>query len=93
MSAPSRTAIVDHAALRRELARVARQGYALVDQELEDGLRALAAPIRDSRDQVVAAVNVAVHASRWPVDAVRRELLPRLLETAAAIERDVRAAV
>jgi IclR family pca regulon transcriptional regulator len=85
--------IVDHAALRRELARVARQGYALVDQELEDGLRALAAPIRDSRDQVVAAVNVAVHASRWPVDAVRRELLPRLLETAAAIERDVRAAV
>jgi len=85
--------IVDHHALRAELDRVARRGYALVDQELEDGLRALAAPIRDSRDQVVAAVNVAVHTSRWPVDAVRRELLPRLLETASAIEADVRAAI
>jgi len=85
--------IVDHQALRAELDRVARRGYALVDQELEDGLRAVAVPIRDSRDQVVAAVNVAVHASRWPVDAVRRELRPRLLETASAIEGDVRAAV
>jgi IclR family pca regulon transcriptional regulator len=85
--------IVDPVALRAELGRVAAQGYALVDQELEDGLRALAAPIRDSNDQVVAAVNVAVHASRWSVDAIRHELLPRLLETAAAIEGDVRAAV
>src|SRR4029077_9491198 len=59
--------IVDPRALRAELDRVARQGYALVDQELQDGLRAPAARIRDSNDQVVAAVNVAVHASRWSV--------------------------
>jgi len=36
-------------------------------------------------------VNVAVHTSRWPLDRMRRELLPRLRELAAAVERDVRA--
>ena len=56
------------------------QGYALVDQELEEGLRALAAPIRDSHGRVIAAVNVAVHASRWTVDAIEQELLPKLLD-------------
>jgi IclR family pca regulon transcriptional regulator len=78
--------------LRSELERVRRRGFALVDQELEGGLRALAAPIRDGRGGVVAAVNVAVHADRWTLGAMRKELLPRLLDTAAAIQADVRAA-
>jgi IclR family pca regulon transcriptional regulator len=84
--------ITTRSAARAELDRVRRQGYALVDQEFEDGLRALAAPIRDGNDRVIAAVNLAVHASRWSIEAIRKELLPRLLETAQAIERDVRAA-
>jgi IclR family transcriptional regulator, pca regulon regulatory protein len=70
---------------------VRRQGWALVDQELEEGLRAVAAPIRDAAGRVVAAVNLAVHARRWSLAAIGEQLLPRLLETAAAIERDVRA--
>ena len=81
--------IVDPAKLRRELARVRRQGWALVDQELEEGLRALAAPIRDPDGTVVAAVNVAVHTSRWSVEAIRKNILPRLLGAAGAIERRV----
>ena len=84
--------ITKRTAFRDELARVGEQGYALVDQELEDGLRALAVPIRDDQDRVIASVNVAVHTSRWSIDRIRRELLPRLLELAAAVERDVRAA-
>jgi IclR family pca regulon transcriptional regulator len=83
--------ITKRAAFAAELARVGEQGYALVDQELEDGLRALAVPIRDGHDRVLAAVNVAVHASRWPIDRIRGELLPRLRTLAAAVERDVRA--
>lgn len=75
--------------LRRELDRVRRQGWALVDQELEDGLRALAAPIRSSQGQTVAAINISTHASRRTLEAIRRDLLPPLLETAARIERDV----
>src|SRR6185503_4271568 len=83
--------ITKRTAFRAELARVGEQGYALVDQELEDGLRALAVPIRDDQDRVIASVNVAVHTSRWSIDRIRRELLPRLLELAAAVERDVKA--
>jgi IclR family pca regulon transcriptional regulator len=84
----SRTIAVD-AALRRELDRVRRQGWALVDQELEDGLRALAAPIKGPHGQVLAAINVSTQASRRTLEAIRRDLLPPLLETAAMIERDL----
>jgi IclR family transcriptional regulator, pca regulon regulatory protein len=79
------------AALGEELARVRRQGWALVDQELEVGLRSVAAPIRDANRRAVAAVNVAAHASRTTLEQVRRGLLPPLLETAALIERDLAA--
>jgi IclR family pca regulon transcriptional regulator len=82
--------IASAGALRAELARVRRQGWALVDQELEEGLRSIAAPIRDRGDRVVAAVNVSAHASRASRDAVRRDLLPPLLDTARGIESDLR---
>lgn len=77
-------------ALRAELRRVRRQGYAVVDQELEEGLRSVAAPVRDRDGEVVAAVNIAVHAGRNTVDSVRRDLLPHLLATVAGIEADLR---
>jgi IclR family pca regulon transcriptional regulator len=77
-------------ALRTELRRVRRQGYAVVDQELEEGLRSVAAPVRDRDGEVVAAVNIAVHAGRNSVDSVRRDLLPHLLATVAGIEADLR---
>jgi IclR family pca regulon transcriptional regulator len=76
------------AALRGELAKVRAQGYALVNQELEDGLRAIAAPIRDRTGRVIAAVNVSAHASRTSLEVMRRDLLPPLLKTAARIEAD-----
>jgi IclR family pca regulon transcriptional regulator len=77
------------AGLREELGRVRRQGWALVDQELEAGLRSVAAPIRDATRRAVAAVNVSAHASRTTLEHVRRGLLPPLLETASRIERDL----
>lgn len=76
------------AALRGELARARTQGYSLVNQELEDGLRAIAAPVRDRTGRVIAAVNVSTHASRTSLEVMRRDLLPPLLKTAARIEAD-----
>ncbi len=78
------------AELERELGRVRRQGWALVDQELEAGLRSIAAPIRDRSGAVTAAVNLSVHASRATVADLEQRLLPPLLEAAAAIEADLR---
>ena len=50
--------ITTAASLARELERVRVDGFCLVDQELEEGLRSIAAPIRDSAGVVVAAANV-----------------------------------
>jgi IclR family transcriptional regulator, pca regulon regulatory protein len=77
------------AALRGELTRVRSQGWALVNQELEEGLRAVAAPVRDRTGRVVAAVNVSAHASRTSLEAMRRDLLPPLLKAAVRIEVDL----
>jgi len=88
----TRKTITDPAALRAELARVRAQGYAIVDQELEDGLRSVAAPIHDRAGTVIAAISVSIHACRASVDDIRREILPHLLATAATIEDDLRIA-
>lgn len=75
--------------LRARLAKVRADGYALVDQELEAGLRSIAAPVRNRLGRVVAAVNVSSHVSRIGKEKARREFLPPLLETVAAIEADL----
>jgi IclR family transcriptional regulator, pca regulon regulatory protein len=85
----SRT-VKDVDALRTTLDTVRKQGYAMTDQELEEGLRSAAVPIRDSAGIVVAALNVSVHASRATMPALRSEFLPHALETAAAIEAQLR---
>ncbi|WP_240670364.1 IclR family transcriptional regulator domain-containing protein [Actinoplanes solisilvae] len=77
-------------ALRAELSRVRSQGYSIVDQELEEGLRAIAAPVHDRAGTVAAAVNISVHAARATLDTMRRRLLPPLLAATAAIDADLR---
>ncbi|WP_229075929.1 IclR family transcriptional regulator C-terminal domain-containing protein [Actinoplanes sp. DH11] len=79
-------------ALRAEIARVRAQGYAIVDQELEEGLRAIAVPVRDRNGVPAGAVNVSVHAARATVGDILERLLPPLLAAAAAIESDLRPA-
>jgi IclR family pca regulon transcriptional regulator len=76
-------------ALRDELDRVRRQRYAVVDQELERGLRSAAAPIRDIAGRVIAAANVGALAGRVTVATLRRDLVPRLRATAESIEHDL----
>jgi IclR family transcriptional regulator, pca regulon regulatory protein len=81
--------ITDRQDLEAELERVAEQGYALVDQELEIGLRSIAAPIRDVGGEVVAAVNLSVAAATMTPAEMRRRLLGPLQEAAEAISRDL----
>jgi IclR family pca regulon transcriptional regulator len=72
-------------AFAAELAAVRRQGYAMVDQELELGLRACAVPIARPDGTVIAAANVGVHASRVDAAALTRDFLPRLRKAAGEI--------
>ena len=71
------------------LDRVREQGYALVDQELEEGLRSAAAPVRNREGAVIAAVNLSVSTSRMTLRQLEEEFVPPLLETAAQISRDL----
>jgi len=82
--------VTDPDRLREIVHEVARLGYAIVDQELEEGLRAIAAPIHGAGDAVTAAINLSAHASRVSMAAMRTDLLPRLLATAGRIEADLK---
>ena len=81
--------VTSPARLRTIVRETARQGYAIVDQELEEGPRAVAAPIRGAADVGTAAINVSAHASRVSMGAMRGQILPALLETASQIEADL----
>jgi IclR family pca regulon transcriptional regulator len=81
--------VPDVPSLRAELDRVRKQGWAAVDQELEQGVRSASVPIHDASGRVSAGMNVSVHASRMTMQELRKEVLPKLLQTAASIEAEL----
>lgn len=74
--------IVTTEKLRQALRLVARNGYSLVDQELEIGLRSMAVPIENPNGKVVAALNVGAHAQRLSIQELQNKFLPQLRATA-----------
>lgn len=62
------------------LEQIRQQGWCVVDQELEVGLRSLAVPVLDASGQVMAAMNVGTHASRITRQELERRFLPLLLK-------------
>lgn len=71
--------------LRGDLDRIRRAGWGMTDQELELGVRSIAAPLRDASGQVIAAANVSTLTARVNLADLRARLLPLLLETARRI--------
>jgi IclR family pca regulon transcriptional regulator len=56
--------VTDKEELKKVIAQVRRQGWAIVDQELEGGLISLSAPIRNRQGRVIAAMNISGNAQR-----------------------------
>ena len=75
--------------LRDSLERVRLDGWSIVDQELEQGLRSVAAPVRDITGRVIVAVGMPTHAARRSVESIRDELVPKLLSSVKQIELDL----
>lgn len=73
--------------LTAELADVRARGFAIVDQELELGVRSVAAPLHDAAGRTIAAVNVSTHVHRTTKSELQRRFAPALLRTAARIDR------
>ncbi len=74
--------IVSAGRLRKVLAEVRRDSFAIVDQELEEGLRSLAVPVADVHGEVVAAMNIGAQAQRMPLEDLRSKFLPHLRNAA-----------
>ncbi len=75
------------AEIEQELMVVRDNGYAVVDEEVELGLRTIAVPIRNTRGIVIAALNVAVHASRIAVQDMAPILLPLMAPAQEALRQ------
>jgi IclR family pca regulon transcriptional regulator len=85
--------VTDPVTMGKILRDVREQGYAFLDQELEDGLGAIAVPVHDAAGAVVAAMNVSAYSLRASPTVFVEEFLPALREVVVQIEEEVRVSV
>ena len=71
--------------LRKAILQARKDGYAIVDEELEAGLRSIAVPVLTRSNQVVAAINAGTHVSRVDRAAIMHRCLPALQQGARAL--------
>ncbi len=81
----TRYTLTEKDALLLEIAQVRQQGWSLVDQELEEGLVSMAAPITNRAGQTVAALNISGQANRTSAKIMQATMLPALLAAAATV--------
>ncbi|MEN5180470.1 IclR family transcriptional regulator domain-containing protein [Comamonas sp. 4034] len=81
----TRLTVQDDDALLAQIGQVRVQGWCLLNQELEEGLTSVAAPIRNAAGKVVAAMNISGQANRTTPEIMRQELLPQLLQAAGRV--------
>ena len=69
-----RDKVIEHLALVKEL------GYAVDDEEWDDGVRCVGAPIYDYTRKVVGAVSVSAPSVRMPMEQVKKKVVPMILD-------------
>jgi IclR family pca regulon transcriptional regulator len=82
------TALDDDTLLAR-VRETRQQGWCLVNQELEEGLISIAAPLKNRAGQTVAALNISGQANRNSVQMMQEQVLPALLRATQTISRTV----
>jgi IclR family pca regulon transcriptional regulator len=85
LSARTRHTLVDMDAVRSRIAQAQRQGWCLVNQELEEGLISIAAPLVDRTGRTIAALNISGQANRTSAKVMQETMLPPLREAAQTI--------
>ncbi|WP_308168844.1 IclR family transcriptional regulator C-terminal domain-containing protein [Nonomuraea sp. NEAU-A123] len=81
--------VTDPDGLRTIVRETGTQGWAIVDQEIDDGSRSIAVPVRDAAGRVLAALNVSMLSGRGSAEAMS-DFLPAMRRAAAQIEADLR---
>jgi IclR family pca regulon transcriptional regulator len=81
----------DPAEITRRVTEVRRTGWALLDQELEIGVRSIAVPVHDRAGSVVAAISIGTHAQVVDHETLMGPILSALRDCADRIEHDLTA--
>lgn len=81
--------VTDADAFRDVLRQVRDDGWSIVAEELEIGLLSVSVPVRDRSGEVVAALASSTSVGRSSVEAIRRDVVPLLLDAAARISADL----
>ncbi len=85
----TRKTIVDGGELKKHLADVRTQGYAVDDEENEEGIRCVAAPVRNDRGEVIAAISISGPSVRMTKEWIHRQLKREITKTATEISREL----
>ena len=86
----TRQTVTNIKTLKKAIAQVRTQGYAVVDQELEEGLCSIAVPLFDRAGSIIAAMNLSGNTSRISQAQMTRKLLPLLKHSAERINTALR---
>ncbi|MGY1838763.1 MULTISPECIES: IclR family transcriptional regulator domain-containing protein [unclassified Modestobacter] len=81
--------ITDPVALRERVLAARAQGWALLDQELEEGVTSMAMPVHGATGAAVASINIGAHSSRHTPEQLREVALPPLTDAVRQLERDM----
>ena len=87
LPARTRFTVTDRAELALRIAQARRQGWALVNQELEEGMVSMAAPITNRAGEMVAALNISGQANRTSARVMQETMLAPLRQAAQAVSR------
>lgn len=82
--------ITDPKRLKAEFAKANRQGWYVLDEELELGLRSIAAPVAGRNGRPVAAVNVSTAVARTSMEEIESSIIPHLLDVSRSISQALR---
>lgn len=84
------SSVTDKDALRNAIDQAREQGYSIVDQELDSGLRSVAVPVFAGNGELLGAINISTNAARVDMETLMKVYLPRLQEAAEAVKKTTR---
>lgn len=84
------SSVTDKDALRNAIDQAREQGYSIVDQELDSGLRSVAVPVFAGNGELLGAINISTNAARVDMETLMKVYLPRLQEAAEAVRKTTR---
>jgi len=84
------SSITTRDALKKEILKARELGYAIVDQELDSGLRSVAVPVYAGNKELLGAINISTNAARVDMGTLMSVYLPRLQLVAEKVSQIAR---